>query len=327
LSKAPRPSPSASAPSSARQGVVYGLLAYTFWGCVPVYFRAVSAVAPLEVLAHRVVWSAVFLLLFTWARGRGRDLRAALADRRTVLTLTATTVLIAANWYTFIWTVTTRQILQSSLGYYINPLVSVLLGFLFLGERLRPAQRAAVALAAAAVLYLGISYRQVPHLALVLAFSFGVYGLLRKRARADALIGLTVETLLLLPVALAFLLWRQGAGELAFGHGAARLGLSAGRAAGLDALLVAAGLVTAVPLLWYANAVRRLRLATIGFLQYISPSLQFLLAVAAYGEKFGSANAVAFAGIWSALALYSWDTVMATRREAILASTAGRSLC
>lgn len=315
MSEAPRPSPSAPVPSSARQGVVYGLLAYTLWGCVPVYFHAVSAVAPLEVLAHRVVWSAVFLLLFTWLRGRGRDLRAAFADRRTVLTLAATTILIATNWYTFIWTVTTRQILQSSLGYYINPLVSVLLGFLFLGERLRPAQRAAVALAAAAVIYLGISYRQVPHLALVLAFSFGVYGLLRKRARADALIGLTVETLLLLPAALAFLLWRHGAGELAFGHGAARLGLSAGRAAGLDALLVAAGLVTAVPLLWYANAVRRLRLATIGFLQFVSPSLQFLLAVAAYGERFGPTNAVAFAFIWTALALYSWDTLRATRQE------------
>jgi chloramphenicol-sensitive protein RarD len=305
--------PGAGLVAAARVGVVYGILAYSFWGLVPIYFKAVARVPALEVLAHRVVWSALFLVAFSLWRSRRRDLLAVWRDRGTMLTLGATTLLIATNWYTFIWAVAHNHILQASLGYYINPLVNVSLGFLFLRERLRPAQRLAVALAAAGVLYLGVSYRQVPHIALTLALSFGFYGLLRKTVRADALVGLTIETVMLLPLAAAFLTIRHESGTLVFLHGVSRLGMAAKQAKVLDWLLVAAGLVTALPLLWYANAVRRLRLATIGFLQYISPSLQFLLAVIAFGEPFGRANAIAFACIWTALAVYSVDALRAAR--------------
>ncbi len=290
----------------ARRGVVYGLLAYGFWGLVPVYFKAVASVPPLEVLAHRVVWSALVLAAFVAARGRGAALLEAARDRRTLLTLGASAVLIALNWYVFIWAVGHGRVLQASLGYFINPLVNVLLGVVFLRERLRRPQVASVALAGAGVAWLAASQRQVPVIALVLAASFGLYGLLRKRVRADALTGLTAETLLLFGPALAWLLRRDAEGALVFLH----------RDAGIDLLLLAAGPVTAAPLLWFANAARRLRLATVGFLQYLSPSLQFSLAVAAYGERFGPAHRVAFACIWAALALYSWDVARGGRAPA-----------
>ena len=289
--------------TETRRGVLYGFLAYGWWGFIALYFRAVQTVTPLEVLSHRIIWSALFLLLFAAARGRLRDLAAAVRHRRTLLALAATTVLIAINWYVFIVAVTTGHVLQASLGYYINPLVNVLLGFIFLGERLRAAQRWSVLLAAVGVAWLGASFREVPVVALVLATSFGLYGLLRKTVRADALTGLTFETLLLLPAAALFLLRAHAAGQLAFLH----------RGSGLDLLLVAAGPITALPLLWFANAARRLRLATIGFLQYLSPSLQFLLAVTAFGERFTPAHRVAFGCIWTALAIYTVDAIRAAR--------------
>jgi len=292
-----------SDPREARRGVAYGLLAYGAWGFIAVYFKAVAAVPPLEVLAHRMVWSAVFLCLFAALRGRGRDIVAAVRDRRSVLTLAATALLVSLNWYVFIWAVTHGRLLQASLGYFINPLVNVLLGFVFLGERLRRAQTASVALAGAGVAWLGWHIGQVPHIALVLAFTFGFYGLLRKRARADALAGLTVETLLMFGPAVAYLLSLEAGGRLAFLH----------RDGSLTLLLVAAGPVTATPLLWFANAARRLRLATVGFLQYLAPTFQFLLAVAAYGEPFSPAHRVAFACIWTALGIYTLDALRAGR--------------
>lgn len=291
------------AATEARRGVVFGLLAYGSWGFFPLFFKALAAVPPLEVLAHRIVWSALFLLAYLGARGRLRDLAAVARDRRTLLTLTATTALIAVNWYVFIWAVARGHVLQASLGYYINPLVNVVLGFLCLGERLRPAQRWCVLLAAAGVTWLGVSFGRVPLIALVLAGSFGLYGLLRKTVRADAPTGLACETLLLLPAALALLLHARSTGQLVFRHAGART----------DLLLLAAGPLTALPLMWFADAARRLRLATLGFLQYISPSLQFALAVAVFGEPFTPAHRVAFACIWLALALYSLDTARALR--------------
>jgi len=289
-----------------RRGILYGVLAYGWWGFIALYFRAVQSVTPLEVLAHRIIWSALLLLLLLAARGRLRDLAAAVRHRRTLLTLAASTVLIAVNWYVFIVAVTTGHVLQASLGYYINPLVNVLLGFLFLGERLRAAQRWSVLLAAVGVAWLGVSFGEVPVVALVLATSFGLYGLLRKTVRADALTGLAFETLLLLPAAALFLVRAHAAGQLAFLHRSSRL----------DLLLVAAGPITALPLLWFANAARRLRLATLGFLQYLSPSLQFLLAVTVFGERFTPAHRVAFACIWTALAIYTADAVRASRAPA-----------
>ncbi|MBI5366934.1 MAG: EamA family transporter RarD [Planctomycetes bacterium] len=286
--------------------MLYGIAAYLWWGLVAVYFKAVADVPAPEILAHRMLWSLVLVGGLIGARGRWADVRAAVAAPRTFLTLAATTLLIATNWFLFIWTVTTGQMLQASLGYFINPLVNVLLGALFLHERLRPRQWASVALAAGAVLYLTISLRTLPTVALVLAVTFAFYGMLRKTVRADALVGLTVETGLLAPFALAYLIYLKCSGELAFAGPSWRINL----------LLPAAGIVTAVPLLLFAHAVRRLRLSTVGFLQYISPSLQFLLAVVAFGESFTATQRVAVGLIWTALALYTMDGLAAGRGAA-----------
>lgn len=282
-----------------KAGAIYGIAAYVAWGLFPIYFKAVKEVDAGEILCHRIVWSAVFLVGLMGLRGRLGEARAALRDRRVLATLLATTLLIAVNWYTFIWATTHRHVLQASLGYFINPLVNVLLGYVFLGERLRPWQKFSVGLAGAGVLFLTVSYRQTPSIALILALSFGFYGLLRKTVRVEAMTGLTVETLLLAPAATAWLAYLAGQGRLTFGHASASL----------DALLLAAGVVTALPLLWFTVAARRLRLSTLGFLQYISPTGHFLLGVLVYSEPFASADAMAFGLIWLALTLYSIDTL------------------
>lgn len=295
LEKPSAPVPSA-ATESARVGVAYGLAAYLAWGLAVLYFKAIARVPAFEILAHRIVWSAPLLVAWLAWRGRLREIRPALADRRTLLTLFASTALIATNWLLFIRAVSSGHVVEASLGYYINPLVSVLLGMVFLRERLRPAQWASVLLAAAGVAYFALTLGSLPAIALVLAVTFGLYGLLRKTVRVDGALGLTVETSLLFPVALAFLLARGAEKDLVFGDGAA-----------ITALLLAAGIVTTLPLLWFTNAVRRLRLATIGFLQYLAPTIQLLLAVALYGEPFTRTHLVTFACIWIALANYSAD--------------------
>jgi len=287
----------------ARSGVVYGLAAYLFWGFVPIYFKAVSHVPPLEVLAHRILWSWALLSMFMVANHRWRVLKPILTHRRTRISLLCSTLLVTSNWFVFIWAVDHDQVLQASLGYFINPLVNVLLGFVFLRERLRPVQRASVILAAGGVLYLGLSYGQAPWIALALAFTFGLYGLIRKTVKADALGGLTVETMLMTPLALAYLFHLRENGRLVFLH----------LNHPTDLLLVASGMTTALPLWWFAKAARRLRYATVGFLQYIAPSLQFVLAVLVYGELFSQAHVASFICIWTALALYSFDTWRATR--------------
>ena len=284
--------------------MLYGLAAYGWWGLAVIYFKAVAHVPPLEVLAQRVVWSVPLLFGLLALRGRLGEVRAVLRDRRTLAILFLTTLLIGSNWLIYITAVTTGHILQSSLGYYINPLVNVMLGMAALGERLRPAQWASVLLAAAGVLYLAFSYGRPPWFALSLAATFALYGLLRKTVRAEGSVGLTVETSLMLPAALVFLLVQATQGRPAFGHVSLQT----------DLLLLASGLMTAMPLVWFANAIRRLPLTTMGFLQYLSPTLQFLLAVAVYGEPFTRAHLVTFGCIWAALALYSVDAALAARR-------------
>lgn len=291
-------------PGAARVGILYGLAAYLTWGFGPVYFKAVAHVPAAEVLAHRIAWSLLLLAGYLLARGRGREVAAALRDRATRRALALTTLLIAVNWFVFIWAVAHGRVLEASLGYFVNPLVNVALGRLCLGERLRRRQGAAVLLAAVGVLFLTVRLGRVPLVSLVLAFSFAFYGLLRKTVRAGGAAGLTVETLLLLPAALGYLLLLAGQGRLVFGN-----------TGGGDALLLAAsGPVTALPLIWFANAARRLRYATVGFLQYLTPTLHFLLAVVAYGESFTRTHLLAFACIWTALGLYSWDLWRAARR-------------
>jgi len=290
-----------------RTGVAYGLAAYLWWGLGPLYFKAVSHVPALEVLAHRVVWSAALLVALMLARGRRAAIAAAFRRRRTRFTLMGSMTLVALNWFTFIWAVNHDHVLQASLGYFVNPLLNVALGMVFLGERFRRPQILAVLLALVGVVWLTIGLGEPPTIALILAGTFGFYGLLRKTVAADGMTGLTAETVMLLPAALGYLVYLGAGGRLVFGH--------AGRAT--DLLLLAAGLVTALPLLWFANAARRLRYATVGLLQYLAPTGQFLLAVAVFGEPFTRVHLVSFAFIWAGLVLYSFDAIRSVPRARV----------
>jgi chloramphenicol-sensitive protein RarD len=277
-----------------RLGLLYGLFAYGWWGLVPIYFKSVAHVAPLTVLSHRVVWSVFFLAIFTTVQRGWSDFCAVLRNKRTMLVLVGSTLMVSSNWLIFIYSVTYNQVLQSSLGYFISPLLFVALAVAVLRERLRGAQVVAIVIAALGVAYLVVRFGQIPWIALGVALSFVLYGLLRKLAPVSPLVGLTVETMLLLPPALVV-------AGIQFSYDL--------RASAFDmptyALLVLAGIVTTVPLLAFAAAARRLPLATIGFLQYLAPTGQFLLAVLAYGEEFTRDHAVSFGCIWTALAIFS----------------------
>jgi len=284
-------------------GAAYALGAFAWWGLNPIYFKAVGAAPVFEVLAHRVLWSVLFLAPLIQLGRRWPHIASVLRDRRTLLLLAVTGVILVGNWSLYIWSVASAQLLQASLGYYVNPLISMLLGFAVLGERLRLGQCVAVALAGAGVLNLAISYGAFPWLALALALSFAVYGLLRKIVAADSLEGLFVETLLVSPFALGLAIWFSASGAGLFGN----------RSFGMDLLLALAGPVTAIPLLWFASGARRLRLAAVGFCQYINPTIQLLLGALLYHEPFTRAHLVTFALIWTAIALYSLEAVRAQR--------------
>jgi chloramphenicol-sensitive protein RarD len=286
-----------------RSGLLFAIGAYLSWGVLPLYFKAVAAVAPGEILAHRVLWSLLFLAAVVLLWRRWRTVRAALANRRAMAILAATALLIGANWLVYIYAVVSGHVLEGSLGYYLNPLVNVLLGVVLLKERLSPLQMAATALAGAGVALLAFGAGSGLWISLALAATFSLYGLLRKIAPVDALEGLWVETALLAPLALGWLLWVQGQGGPVF--------LSYGTT--VDLLLVAGGMITAIPLLLFTAAARRLPYSTMGFLQYISPTLQFLLAVVAFGEPLTPTHMVCFAAIWSALALVTFDGVRGAR--------------
>jgi len=299
-----------------RTGILYGLAAYGWWGFVVVYFKWVRHVPPLELLSHRIVWSVLLLGLLVALRGRWGELRMALRNRRVLLPLLLSTCLVAANWFTFIWAVLNERVVQASLGYFINPLVNILLGFVFLHERLRRVQWVSVGLAAAGVVAMTLQLGQIPAVALILAFSFGLYGLIRKIAAVESMVGLSVETLFLLPIAGSYLLWLASHGELVFRH----VDLQT------DILLICAGAVTALPLLWFAHAARRLNYATVGFLQYIAPTLQLILGVTFYGEAFTRAHGVSFSLIWTGLALYSIDALRnRSRSRSRVVTSAARS--
>lgn len=290
------------------RGLLWAVAAYGWWGLGPVYFKAVAHVAPLEILAHRVIWSLLFLALLLSIRRRWGAFRKAVLHRPTLLILTITSLTISANWFVYIWAVTNGQIVQASLGYFINPLVSVLLGFIFLKEQLDPMEWLAVVLAAAGVLWLTLAAGVFPWISLFLAISFGIYGLLRKVAKVESIEGLAIETVIVLPLALGYLLMLRTHQTISFGT----------VSWSTDLLLAAAGIVTATPLVWFAIAVRRLRLATIGILQYLAPTIQFILAVLVYHEPFDRDRLVAFILIWSALAIYSGTMLkrnLASRRS------------
>jgi chloramphenicol-sensitive protein RarD len=286
--------PRSHEPASAL-GLAYGVAAYGLWGFMPLYIKAVRAVPVVEVLSHRVVWALVLLLLLVWRQRQLGPLLAALRSRRALAILATSTLAIAVNWTVYIWAVVNGRLLEGSLGYYINPLVNVLLGVVVLRERLERPVRIAVAIAAAGVLWLTVGVGRPPWIALILAASFGLYGLMRKLAPVGALAGLAIETALLLPFTGGYLVWAITTGRSAF--------LAGDRP--LDLLLLLAGPVTAIPLLCFAGAARRLPLSTMGFLQYLSPTLQFLLAVLVYGEPFDRSRAIAFGFIWTALVVFA----------------------
>lgn len=291
-------------PQEKRLGVVYAMAAFLSWGILPLYFKAVGAVPTIEVLAHRIVWSLVFLLGLILARGQWASFTVLFRSRRTQLTLMTTTCLIATNWGVFIWAVNQGQLVEASLGYFMTPLINVVLGFFFLKERLRPVQLVAVGLAALGIVWMTTRLGHFPVISLTLAVSFGFYGLLRKQVPASGIHGLTAETMMLSPVALGWLVWKHHQGEMVFLHGTAAL----------DVLLPAAGVFTALPLIWFAEGAKRLTLATTGFLQYLAPTGQLVLAVVFFGEPFTRDHLISFGMIWIALALYSIDTARGMRR-------------
>jgi chloramphenicol-sensitive protein RarD len=273
--------------------------AYTLWGLVPLYWPLLEPASPLEILAHRVVWTLVFVVGLLFATRGWGQVGAALAQPRTRGLLALAAVLVTTNWGVFIWAVTNGQVLQSSLGYFINPLVSVLLGVLVLGERLRPPQWAAVALGAAGVVVVTIGYGGLPWVSLALALSFGLYGLVKKRADVEAVPSLAIETGFAAPVAAGYLVVLAATGT----------GTSGSQGLGHALLLVGAGVVTAVPLLLFGAAAIRIPLSTLGILQYIGPILQFVLALTVFDDPMDATRWAGFLLVWVALAVFTADAL------------------
>jgi len=287
------------------RGLAAAVLAFAIWGVLPLYLHPLHQVASIQVIANRVVWSCIFVLVWMSIRGELSSLRAALADRAVVWRLALTATLISANWFVYVWAVLNGHVLDSSLGYFINPLVNVLLGVALLSERLSPAQWTAVGLAAAGVAYLTAASGSLPWISLVLALTFGFYGLIRKLVKVESLPSLGIETLLLLPFALGYLLWCESVGTGALGHAGAAT----------TALLIGSGPVTAIALFLFAYGARRLPFSTVGILQYIAPTLQLACGVFAFHEPFGRTRAVGFAFIWAALIVYAGEGVWLSRRQ------------
>ena len=290
--------------SETRRGFWYGFGAYFLWGIFPLYFPLLEPTGALEVLAHRIVWSLVFVgVLLLMGRGWSR-LRAVVADRRRLRLVAVGSVLIAVNWGVFIWAVLNGHVLESSLGYFINPLVLIFLGVVVLGERLRRSQWLAIALATVAVVVLTVDYGRPPWVALTLAFSFGTYGLMKKKADIGAVEGLGLETLMLAPVALAYIGWVQVDGGAVFGH----------EGAGNMLLLAGAGVITAVPLLLFGGAATRVPMSTLGLLQYIAPTMHFVLGLVIFDEAMSTARWVGFVLVWVALVMLTTESLVSRRR-------------
>ncbi|MDP5292963.1 EamA family transporter RarD [Oceanimonas sp. CHS3-5] len=298
----------------AGQGALFALGAYFLWGIAPMYFKQLSAVPAYEILTHRIIWSWLLLALLLSVLGYWPRVRALLHTPRQLLMLTLSSVIIGVNWLLFIWAVNNDHMLDASLGYYINPLFNIVLAMLFLGERFRRTQWLAVGLAGAGVAIQILVFGSLPWIALALAFSFGCYGLIRKKVPVDPFTGLMLETLVLLPLALIYL---GGIADSATSRLTAN-------PLDLNLWLIAAGLVTTAPLLLFAGAARRLRLSTLGFFQYLGPSLMFMLAVGLYNEPFTLDKGITFALIWAALVIYTLDGLRHRRNSLQNSGTANR---
>ncbi len=295
---------SAGEDAAARSGVIAGVIAFTMWGALPIYFKVADSVSATEMLMHRIVWSVPFGAAILFARSQWSEIRVILSDIRKLGWLSLSALVIAVNWLIYIWATQNDQVFQGSLGYYINPLLLVLVGYLFLGERLRRMQVGAVALAAIGVAILTFSGGKFPLISVTLAISFTAYGLIRKKVEVGAMPGLFVETLLLFPVALVYLVYLIQAGGSPFSPDNPRM----------VGLLLLAGPFTVLPLLFFAIAARRLRLSTIGFLQFIGPTGQFLIGYY-YGEALTLPHLICFVCIWTAVVLFVIDVVLVGRRN------------
>ena len=297
---------SGPATNQARAGVLYGIAAYGLWGLVPLYFNQIRECPPWEIVAHRILWSSLLLAIVLAIFQRWREVGRVFRNRRLLLMLLASAYLVAGNWLVYVYSATSGQVTQASLGYFILPLVNAIAGVAFFSERLRAAQATALVIAALGVGYLTISIGAFPRIGIVLAFSFATYGIVRKIAPVDGVLGLSVESFLLAPVAAVFLaIWDHTVG-MKFGHGSR-----------LDVWIAISGVVTTVPLVCFAQAVRKVSFVTLGVLQYFSPSLQLLVAVVVNGEEFNSSHQVCFGLIWLGLGVYAVDAVLSARKHKI----------
>jgi chloramphenicol-sensitive protein RarD len=291
-----------------KKGIWYGIGAYLLWGVFPIYWKWLQSVPAIQVISHRIIWSFILLALIMLVTRQWKAFRSAALSRRVVLIYLVSAILLGINWLTYVWAVNAGFVVETSLGYFINPLLSVLLGVVFLHERLRTWQWALIGLAALGVVYVAVSYGQFPWIALTLAFSFGIYGYVKKAAPLGSLYGLTLETSLLFLPAVGFLLVMEMQGQGAFLH------------AGLtkDALMAGAGVVTTIPLLLFASAAQRIPLSTVGVLQYITPTMQFLLGVFVYREPFNQSHLIGFCIVWLALILFWAEGYLAGRRRVVV---------
>jgi len=286
-----------------KKGVLYGIGAYLLWGIFPIYWKWLHTVPAIQVISHRIIWSFVLLALILFVTRQWKAFRSAAFSRRVVLIYLASAILLSINWLTYVWAVNAGFVIETSLGYFINPLISVLLGVIFLREKLRTWQWVPIGLAAIGVVYVAVSYGQFPWIALTLAFSFGIYGLVKKVAPLGSLYGLTLETGLLFLPAVGFLVYMQTIGQGAFLQGGFIK----------DMLMVGAGVVTTIPLLLFASAAQLIPLSTVGVLQYITPTMMFLLGVLAYHEPFNRSHLIGFCIVWLALILFAAENLWVRR--------------
>ena len=286
-----------------KKGVLYGIGAYLLWGFFPIYWKVLHQVSAVQVISHRIGWSFIVLMIFILITKQWQDFRTVAFNVKTIGIYTVAGILLTINWLIYVWGVNAELIVETSLGYFINPLLSVLLGVLFLRERLRPVQWIPVILAAIGVIYLTVVYGRLPWIALSLAFSFGFYGLVKKLAPLGSLYGLTLETAIVFPIALIYLVAAEINGTGAFLHAGARI----------DFFLVGAGIVTTIPLLMFASAAKQIPLTMVGILQYIAPTLQFLLGVFVYKEPFDRSHLIGFGIVWVALIIFWVENFLANR--------------
>ena len=300
------PVPAAQDPDDARRGVVAALLAYSMWGFLPILFRLLDGVGSVLIVAERTVWSMVLLALIIAFTGGFGEIRALLSDRRRMRVVALSALLLGGNWLLYVYAVESGQVLEASFGYFINPLVNIAIGMIFLGERQNMLQTISIGIAVVAILIQALALGSIPYIALGLAFTFGFYGLIRKTAQAGPTTGLFAETLVVSPIALGYI-----------GYSIATAGIGVHADPATMALLIFTGPMTAIPLLLFAYGVRRLRMTTIGMFQYISPTLQFLVAILLFGEELNGTRLLSFALIWLSLVVFSWDSFRRHRHAAL----------